>query len=329
MLLLSFTAFYAVLATAQGDPYANWPSYADLPLNASYPSKAAWGVWGNDDVHGSLNHITNATRKKSAEEIQTGQAFNLNLELSFFPQPANIERKPLVHLFQPGDGYTDDVITFNTQMSTQIDGLRHFAYSIDGNTSTYRYYNDLIPDCEHVFGHDYTSVLGIQQAADKGIVARGVLLDYKAWMDSQNKTYDALSGWSVPASDLEKVAGWQGLPSNWSRPGDIFVVRFGWIEAFGKLNETEKAIIVRGPDEWVGMKADDESAEWLWNKRLAMVGGDNPAFESTPFGHVIGGHEGMSLHQLLISGWGQSIVEFLDLEKLASALHALHRSTFS
>lgn len=27
-------------------------------------------------------------------------------------------------------------------------------------------------------------------------------------------------------------------------------------------------------------------------------------------------------------GWGQSIVEFLDLEKLAPALRALNRSTF-
>lgn len=144
-------------------------------------------------MNGALNHITNATRKKTAEEIKIGQAFNLNLELSFFPQPANVERRPLVHLFQPGDGYTDDVITFNTQMSTQIDGLRHFAYSINGNTSTYRYYNDLIPDYEDVIGHDYTSVLGIQQAAEKGIIARGVLLDYKAWMDSQNNTFNPLT----------------------------------------------------------------------------------------------------------------------------------------
>lgn len=107
---------------------------------------------------------------------------------------------------------------------------------------------------------------------------------------------------SVPASDLEQVAEWQGLQGNWSRPGDILIVRFGWIEAFGKLNDTAKAAIVRGPGEWVGMKSDDESAEWLWNKKLAMVGGDNPAFESTPFGHPIGGDDNMSLHQLLISG---------------------------
>lgn len=27
------------------DPYANWPSYDQLPLDPSFPTKAAWGVW--------------------------------------------------------------------------------------------------------------------------------------------------------------------------------------------------------------------------------------------------------------------------------------------
>jgi hypothetical protein len=28
-----------------GDVYSNWPSYDQLPLDPSYPTKAAWGVW--------------------------------------------------------------------------------------------------------------------------------------------------------------------------------------------------------------------------------------------------------------------------------------------
>jgi hypothetical protein len=37
-----------ILASRQfdaGDMYANWPSYDQLPLDPSYPTKAAWGVW--------------------------------------------------------------------------------------------------------------------------------------------------------------------------------------------------------------------------------------------------------------------------------------------
>ncbi|PVH97045.1 hypothetical protein DM02DRAFT_533973 [Periconia macrospinosa] len=299
------------------DPYKNWPSYGDLPLDASYPMKAAWGVWGADDVNGALNHITDETRRQAASEIQTGEAFNLNLELSFIPYPLLPERRPLVHTFQPGAGYTDDVITLNTQMSTQYDGLRHFAYSVNGNSSTYQYYNDLIPDYDHVIGHNYTSVLGIQQAAEKAIVARGVLLDYKAWMDDQNRTFDPFTELLVPSADLQKVAEWQGLPSNFSRPGDILIVRFGWTAAFSKLNEAQKQELVLGPGTYIGVKADDASAEWLWNQKLALVGSDNPGFESLPL--TVTDHH---------VGWGQSILEFIDCEKLAPALHAKGRSTF-
>jgi hypothetical protein len=99
------------------------------------------------------------------------------------------------------------------------------------------------------------------------------------------------------------------------------------------------------------MLASDESLAWLWEKKLAFVGADNPAFESLPFNKTIGGVP-RSLHQVFIGGesskafplpsllshvlvlmernvgWGQSIVEFLDLETLAETLHELKRSTF-
>jgi len=35
-----------------------------------------------------------------------------------------------------------------------------------------------------------------------------------------------------------------------------------------------------------------------------------------------------SLHQIFIGGWGQSIIELLDLETLAEKLHEHGRSTF-
>lgn len=59
------------------DMYANWPSYSQLPLNSSFPTKAAWGVWGADDELGALNHITNATILAASSEIQLGRTFNL------------------------------------------------------------------------------------------------------------------------------------------------------------------------------------------------------------------------------------------------------------
>jgi hypothetical protein len=32
-------------ALNDSDIYANWPTYDQLPLHPSFPTKAAWGVW--------------------------------------------------------------------------------------------------------------------------------------------------------------------------------------------------------------------------------------------------------------------------------------------
>ncbi|KAF2008860.1 hypothetical protein BU24DRAFT_359788 [Aaosphaeria arxii CBS 175.79] len=308
--------------------YKNWPSYAELPLDPSYPTKAAWGVWGDNDTGGALNHITKETIKGAAKEIKSGQAFNLNLELSFIPSPINPSRKPLVHLFQPGDTYTDDVVTLNTQMSTQYDSLRHFAYNEGTDRSTWRWYNDHIKNYEEeVIGFNHTDVLGIQQAAEKGIAARGVLLDYKGWMDSKNETFNAIATHPVSVSDLKQVAEWQGLSGNWSKPGDVLLIRFGWIEAFSKLNNTEKQAYVLESAGSAGLKPTDEAAEWLWDQKFSLVGADNPAFELDPFNGTIQSTT-RSFHEILISGWGTSIMEFVDTEELSKALRAANRSTF-
>jgi hypothetical protein len=51
----------------------------------------------------------------------------------------------------------------------------------------------------------------------------------------------------------------------------------------------------------VGMNASDDSLAWLWEKKLALVGADNPAFESTPFDKTISGVP-RSMHQVFIGG---------------------------
>ncbi|KAK6074466.1 hypothetical protein SCUP234_08250 [Seiridium cupressi] len=309
------------------DLYADWPSYDDLPLDPSYPTKAAWGVWGADDELGSLNHITNETIKAASTGIALGLAIPLNLQLDMPGPPPNPNRKPLQHLFQPGDGYTDDVVVMNTQVSTQFDGLRHFPYSINNSVETYQWYNDLIPSYNDVIGPSPSKVLGIQVAAQKGIAVRGVLFDWAGWMDSQNKTFDAFSPTSITTDELDAVAEWQGLPTDWSLPGDMLIIRTGWVRQYQTLNLTEDVLLPIGAGTWIGMEASDASLRWLWEKKLSLVGADNPAFESTPFNKTILG-ETRSLHQVFIGGWGQNIVEFLDLEALSEKLHQLNRSTF-
>ncbi|KAI8944680.1 hypothetical protein F4801DRAFT_599402 [Xylaria longipes] len=309
------------------DLYANWPSYDELPLNSSYPTKAAWGVWGTDDELGALNHITKDTIMAASQTIQEGRAIPLNLRLDVPDPPANVARKPLNHLFLPQDGYTDDVLVMNTQISTQFDGLRHFPYSTNNSVYTYQWYNDLIANYEDVIGPKPTETLGLQVAAEKGIAVRAVLFDFAGWMDATNQTFDAFSDREITADELDKVAGWQQMPSNWSKPGDMLIIRTGWVRQYTTLNATERALLpVQG---WpsIGMEASDRSLRWLWEKKLSLVGADNPGFESSSFSFEIDGHE-RSLHQVFIGGWGQNIVEFLYLEELAEALRQSGRWNF-
>ncbi|EEC00010.1 hypothetical protein MPER_00154, partial [Moniliophthora perniciosa FA553] len=79
------------------DIYANWPSYDQLPLDPSFPTKAAWGAWGADDQLGALNHITPETIKAARAEIEHGVAVNLNLELDIPNPPFSTKRPPMLH----------------------------------------------------------------------------------------------------------------------------------------------------------------------------------------------------------------------------------------
>ncbi|KAJ7268007.1 hypothetical protein C8J57DRAFT_1326368 [Mycena rebaudengoi] len=312
----------------EANMYANWPTYDQLPLHPSFPTKAAWGVWGDSDELGALNHITNTTILAAKSQITIGRAFNLNLELALPNPPLNPNRPALLHSIQPFAGYQDDILTLNTQISTQYDGLRHFPYSTDFKQETYQFYNDLLK-FEDLFEPGGSSTLGIQNAAQKGIAGRGILLDWAGWMDSRNATYDAFSATSIPVEELDSVAKWQGLhPDSFTKPGDFLVVRTGFTKQYLALPLHEQSILpYREERDFIGVEASDKTLRWLWEKKLALVGSDNPAFESMPFNATIGGVP-RSLHQVFIGGWGQSIVEFLNLENLAVACHQLKRYTF-
>jgi kynurenine formamidase len=152
-------------------------------------------------------------------------------------------------------------------------------------------------------------------------------------MDSRNATYDAFSvltrlltcsirlltlPWnqatSIPVEELDSVAKWQGLhPDSFTKPGDFLVVRTGFTKQYLALPLHEQSILpYREERDFIGVEASDKTLRWLWEKKLALVGSDNPAFESMPFNATIGGVP-RSLHQVFIGGWGQSIGTFFFL----------------
>ncbi|THU92144.1 hypothetical protein K435DRAFT_726515 [Dendrothele bispora CBS 962.96] len=311
------------------DIYANWPSYDQLPLHPSFPTKAAWGVWGSEDELGALNHITPDTIKAALTEVQEGIAISLNLNLDVPHPPLIPTRTPLVHTFLAQEGFQDDIVTINTQISTQYDGLRHFPYSTNANVSTYQFYNNRVT-FEEIFAAEGVNNLGIQNAASKGIAGRGVLLDWAGWMESRNASFDTLSDSSISVDDLDSVAEWQGLnSSSFTRPGDFLVVRTGFGKQYAALPLHEQMVApFRENARFLGVETSEKTLAWIWEKKLALVGADNLGFETFPTRDAVINGVGRSLHEVFISGWGQSIVELLDLERLATTCHSLNRFTF-
>uniref|UniRef100_A0A0W0FQD5 Uncharacterized protein n=1 Tax=Moniliophthora roreri TaxID=221103 RepID=A0A0W0FQD5_MONRR len=99
------------------------------------------------------------------------------------------------------------------------------------------------------------------------------------------------------------------------------------MKRYAALPIHEQNILPFGNSTAIGIEASEETLEWVWNRKVSVVGADNPAFEVSPLNAIIHG-EARSLHQIFLGGWGLSIVEFLDLEKLAEECHSKNKFSF-
>ena len=109
-------------------------------------------------------------------------------------------------------------------------------------------------------------------------MARGVLLDYKAYADQKGTQYDCFSNHTITIADLEAVAKHQGTTF---KQGDILLVRSGFTEALETMTaqEQEQAL---GTDQTCGVEGTADMARWVWNHHFASVAGDAMAFEVMP-----------------------------------------------
>jgi hypothetical protein len=218
--------------------------------------------------------------------------------------------------------YADrEQLSFNTQKSTQWDGLRHFAYQKEQ-----LFYNGTTKDeiVENVSGS-----LGLQWWHKAGGVAgRGILVDYWAYAKETGKNFDPASPYGIPWEDLLGCIEWQEKESGGEfkpRPGDIFLVRSGFTARYSQLDEHEERELGKlWPPASCGLQQDKRLLQWLWENQFAAVGGDAPAWEVFPVNKTAG----FCFHEVLIAGWGCPIAELLWLEDLAAWCLAEKRWTF-
>ncbi|WPH02757.1 Hypothetical protein R9X50_00562500 [Acrodontium crateriforme] len=293
------------------------PAFSELPVDKNGPHHNAWGLYGPKDELGTLNRLTDDIVAAAAKEIQTGTRVSVNwpldaqLDLPFFGRQAfhkEVYQKPPRII-------NDDVWTFNTQSSSQWDGLRHFGYQKEE-----RFYNGVTLDMIHgTNGCTKSDVNGIGAWSEHGIVGRGILLDYHAWRIKHDKPHDAFGPSGISASDLLQVAHEQGTEIKF---GDILLVRSGYMDAYSKLKREEiETMRSKQPLTFAGVEQSDDMMEFLWTN-FSAAGGDHPSWEQWPT------QKEYHLHEVMLAGWGMPIGELFDLEKLALQCKKLGRWSF-
>lgn len=291
------------------------PRYDDLPRPADDPTRLplAWGVWGAADEIGSLNRVTPERVAAAAAEIRDGRRFNLNLPLDepFGRTHEGSHRRraapapTLVAEDHPGRVTRDDKLDgFWLQASTQWDGLSHFADATQG------FYNNA-PLSSIVHGE--ASRNGIDKALAHGIAGRCVLADLSRHFAKTGREWGPLGGHRASAEEVAACLAAQGVAL---RPGDILLVRTGWLEAFRRAPDIDaRDLLVRGKDfarDYSGVSGAEDMWRFLWDNEVAAICADNPTVEVWPIFPWK-----PSLH-LSIARMGMMLGEFFDFEALAA-----------
>lgn len=119
-----------------------------------------------------------------------------------------------------------------------------------------------------------------------GLVARGVLIDFKAWYESkanqEGKSGDEaicqpFDGHRITVADMEAIVKHQNVEL---RPGDVLIVRTGATEVLDAPTPADFAKMAQM--KITGVDGTKETAKWLWNQHFAAVAGDSWAFEALP-----------------------------------------------
>jgi putative cyclase len=239
------------------------PSFDELHADGK-PAGSSWGVWGDDDVLGTLNLLTPDGVKRGADAVKKGSVFALNLDMHL-PDPPLFGRDAFTHevvWLQNEAGHDEHISGWNTQSSSQWDGFRHIKHPIHG------FYNG-VADEEH----------GIHHWAKRGIAGRGILADVARWRESEGKPLQPNASTPIEADDITGTLKAQGIEVE---PGDVLLVRTGWLAWYRSQDEAARVAFNESGHPCIGLRPGKEMWSLLWNLHIAAIAADNPSVEAWP-----------------------------------------------
>jgi hypothetical protein len=248
------------------------PANPEAEIANAAKAYSNWGRWGDTDALGTVNFLTEETRRAAACLIRRGASFSLAQRFDMDgPQKGWRRRTNPVHTmldtgtdaaqqrqgFPHGIGGADDVIFMPLQCSTQWDGLGHiFDHGLAWNgrdaAATVTADGDLVTGIEHLAPH---------------VCGRGVLLDVgRVAGDALGELPD---GFAITEEHLTATAEAHGVAIG---RGDLVLVRTG--RCARALRE--------GWGDYAGGASPGLSlttAGWLYRTEIAALATDTCGFE--------------------------------------------------
>jgi kynurenine formamidase len=297
----------ASAALAALGPLAAQAPAAAGPLDAAAIDRwmtelSNWGRWGKDDQRGTVNLMTDATRKAAVALVRDGVSVSLSRDAD--PAKSIDNGNPLtlsmVATAQDPDPFAMEAltITFHGTSYTHMDSLSHMFYQG-------RAYNGVAKSAIGASGASTLAVTGFKT----GFVARGVLMDIP-----RLKGVDYLEPrTAITAADLD---AWEKQAGVKVGSGDIVFFRTGRWARRAKVGAWDIGA------ESAGLHPD--VARWLKARDVAIVGWDGHG-EVMP--GVVKGVD-FPMHQLLLIAMGTPIFDNCDLEAVSGAAASRQRWAF-
>jgi kynurenine formamidase len=266
-----------------------------------------WGRWGDEDERGALNLLTPEVVLAATKIPKSGKVYALGLPIQrigvpWFDYRGAPMRLSLEHQSDRGQfelsgapdhvGANEDVLVFASHNETHMDALCHVFWER-------QMYNGI--PVETVSASAGATKLGIDKV--KGFAARAVLLDMPRhlgvgdWFEGEH---------IITSAELDACAQAQGVEV---RPGDVLLVRTGWVDKFLANNPTQS-----GPaNDPIQAGLGFDACEFVADHDVCAVGCDNSAVESIPFDR----NEFLGIHIELLVKRGIYFLEHLMLKEMA------------
>jgi kynurenine formamidase len=268
-----------------------------------------WGRWGEDDVKGTLNLVTDSHRRRAAALVRRGRSFSLAQPFDMNgPQKGWRRRTNPVHTMLDtgveaefgdqglphGIGGADDVVAMPLQCSTQWDGLGHIFDH--GRAWNGRRAGEVVTSAGDL-------VTGVETVA-ADLVGRGVLLDVGRHLGAETGG-ELPDAFAITPAHLEATIAAQG-PTSQVGAGDFLVIRTGH---YGRARREGWGEYAGGPAPGLSFTTLD----WLRERDVAAVATDTWGVEVRPneFDAAF-----QPFHQVAIPHLGLFLGEMWALEEL-------------